>query len=51
MTVKVQVRGLEELKRELARRSGAVQTRLARNATMAGARIAGPARQAGLVEA
>jgi hypothetical protein len=38
--VDVQVRGLEELKRELARLSGAVQTRLSRNACMAGARLA-----------
>jgi hypothetical protein len=40
MKVDVQVRSLEELKRELARLSGAVQTRLSRNATMAGARLA-----------
>jgi hypothetical protein len=39
MKVEVTVRGVEEVKRELARLSGAVQTRLARNATMAGARI------------
>jgi hypothetical protein len=34
MKVEVTVRGLEELNRELARLSGAVQTRLARNATI-----------------
>jgi hypothetical protein len=42
----VQVRGLDELKRELARLSGPTAGRLARNAAMAGARVA--ARQAKL---
>ena len=33
--MKLEVKGLPELKRELARLEGAVQTRLARNAAMA----------------
>jgi hypothetical protein len=40
MKVDVQVRGIEELKRELARLSDAVATRLAKNAVMAAARVA-----------
>jgi HK97 gp10 family phage protein len=39
MRVDVQVKGLEELKRELARLDAAVATRLARNASMAMARV------------
>jgi hypothetical protein len=38
--VKVEVRGLDQLKRELARFNNAVQTRLARNAVMSMARLA-----------
>jgi hypothetical protein len=45
--MKVEIRGIEELKRELARLSGAVQTRLSRNAAMAGARIAARHAQGG----
>jgi HK97 gp10 family phage protein len=41
--VEVTIRGLEELKRELARLSDAAQGRLTRNALMAGARIAAKA--------
>jgi hypothetical protein len=37
--VDVQVKGIEELQREMKRLSNAVATRLARNATMAGARV------------
>jgi hypothetical protein len=40
MTVTVEVRGLEQLKRDLARLAAGVQGRLASNAAMAGARIA-----------
>jgi hypothetical protein len=47
MKLEVEVKGVEELKRDLARLSGAVQTRLARNATMAGARIAARHAQGG----
>jgi HK97 gp10 family phage protein len=39
MKVDVQIRGIDELKRELARLDAAVQTRLARNAAMAMARV------------
>jgi hypothetical protein len=39
MKVDVQVKGMEELKRELARLDAAVQTRLARNAALAMARV------------
>jgi hypothetical protein len=39
MKVDVKVRGIEELKRELAKLNAAVAGRLARNAFMAGARV------------
>jgi Bacteriophage HK97-gp10, putative tail-component len=40
MKVDVKVRGIEELKRELARMSDAVAKRLGKNARMAAARVA-----------
>jgi HK97 gp10 family phage protein len=43
MTIKVEVKGLPELKRELERLSDAAQGRLTRNAAMAAARIAAKA--------
>jgi hypothetical protein len=47
MTVTVEVRGLEQLKRDLARLAAGVQGRLASNAAMAGARIAARHAQGG----
>jgi hypothetical protein len=44
VNVDVKVKGLDQLKREMQRLSAAVQTRLARNATMAMARVV-PARR------
>jgi hypothetical protein len=47
MTVTVEVRGLEQLKQDLARLAAGVQGRLASNAAMAGARIAARHAQGG----